>query len=81
MVEYRPRRRPRQLCVAAGAADDQPKVRQQPPVADLADRTSDLLVRSAGAIRDEQFTPTPGPGCRTCPFTASCPAQRPGAPR
>ncbi len=71
-----------QLCVAAGAAEpDQPKVRQQPPVADLADRTSDLLVRSAGAIRDEQFTPTPGPGCRTCPFTASCPAQRPGGPR
>jgi RecB family exonuclease len=39
------------------------------------DAVRDDLVAIADAIGNEQFDPTPGSHCRTCPASAICPAQ------
>lgn len=71
------------LCVPEGRdARDRPATRQQPGVdTDTAagEHAMSLLRRAVGVVRGETFSPTPGPGCRTCPFTASCPAKHPRA--
>lgn len=36
------------------------------------------MVRIADAIGAEEFTPTPGDGCRNCPATSTCPALESG---
>lgn len=42
---------------------------------DNIDTVRDDLIAIADAIRSEQFDPTPGSHCRTCPAIAICPAQ------
>lgn len=44
----------------------------------LLDEVRDDLVAIALAIRNQDFTPMPGDGCRTCPATSTCPAQPQG---
>ena len=66
-------------CVPAGTREPHsPKVRHQTAVAERRERLDDVLRDSAGAIRAESFGVSPGPACRTCPFTALCPAHHSG---
>jgi ATP-dependent exoDNAse (exonuclease V) beta subunit len=54
-----------------------PKVqRQEAPPADESTRAELQLAQAVATIRAEHFPARPSAGCRTCDFTALCPAQQ-----
>jgi superfamily I DNA/RNA helicase/RecB family exonuclease len=57
---------------------DAPEVQSQPSIGDGATWVDDALVAADAHVRAERFPARPGGHCRTCEFTAICPARDEG---